>query len=63
MPTYVLVWLTALVNPILYVACNATYRAVARFVKRMILMMVMAMVMAMMMAMVMMAGDDDDDLF
>ena len=32
MPTYVLVWLAALVNPILYVACNSTYRAVARFV-------------------------------
>ena len=32
MPTYVLVWLTALINPILYVACNATYRAVARYV-------------------------------
>ena len=31
-PTYVLVWLTALVNPILYVACNATYRSVARFI-------------------------------
>ena len=29
MPTYVLVWLTALVNPVLYVACNPTYRAVA----------------------------------
>jgi hypothetical protein len=29
-PSYVINWLTALINPIIYVVCNPTYRAAAR---------------------------------
>lgn len=29
-PTYILVWLTVLLNPVIYVASNSTYRAAAR---------------------------------